>query len=394
MLTSESKNISFPLDQFSRVDELINDVSGVLIGPTVSLCHHCYQHVPAYTYYKDNQLWMIKRCRIHGISHHMIERDYDFVRQLTQGTRVDPTVVLIEVTDRCNVDCPHCYHMPDNNISDRPIQEIVDQIKTFYQPGMDVCLTGAEASLRRDFPELIATLNETFDMITVSTLTNGIRFADQDFLKQCLDAGLKKIRLGLNHPSYLDNTTVRKKQIQSIYNLKNLGKSMSYIGYTMASVSELEDILEETTNGDWAPKDQTPFVYRIRYGSDIGRYPEQPRMYVSDIFKIAKDWCQKHNKTFTVMDDEDNNIYHVMVKIDGVVYRLIQWCDETDIDMEELRCGPWCNFVEDGLTNFLHQIIRRDVLKNKKIALPDRPPARYLLQNSNDQSNLNFSTLY
>ena len=83
-----------------------------------------------------------------------------------------------------------------------------------------------------------------------------------------------------------------------------------------------------------------------------------------------------------------------MVEIDNIKYRLIQWCDETDINMEELRCGPWCSFVPDGETNFLHQIIRRNVLKNKKLQLPDLPPKRYLLANVNNQDPLDFSRLY
>jgi MoaA/NifB/PqqE/SkfB family radical SAM enzyme len=385
-----SKNISFQLNQFSQADELISTVQGEAIGPTVSLCHQCYQHIPAYRYHKDNQLWMVKECRVHGISHHMIERDYMFVNQLTYGKDLNGDhTVLIEVSDRCNVDCPHCYHIPDNTIPDKPIEEIIKQIEAFYQPGMDICLTGAEASLRKDFPQLISALIKNFDDIIVSTLTNGIRFADKDFLKQCIDAGLHKVRLGLNHPGYLDNTTIRQKQIQSIYNLKDLGKIMNYIGYTMASISELEDILAETTNNNW-----TPAMYRIRYGSDIGRYPDQQRMYVSDIFKITKSWCAKHGKKFSIMEQADNNIYHVMVKIDNVPYRLIQWCDETDIDLEELRCGPWCDFVPaDGITNFLHQIIRRDVWKNKGITVSDLPPARYLYNNAKSKTPLIFNEL-
>lgn len=386
MLTNQPKNVSFPLDQFSCADELINEVPSGLLSPTVSLCHHCYQHIPAYTYHKDNQLWMVKECRMHGVSHHMIERDYDFIKNLSHGVEFQSnSTVLIEVTDRCNVDCPHCYHIPDNHTQDRSIEDIVQQIETFYRPGMDICLTGAEATLRRDFPELIRRLNAHFDNILISVLTNGIRFADKDFLKQCIDAGLKKVRLGLNHPSYLNNETIRKKQIQSILNFKELVGSMNYIGYTMASVSELEDILEETTSNNW-----NPHMYRIRYGSDIGRYPDQERMYVSDIFKIAKSWCEKNNKSFSIIENADNNIYHVMVKIDGVPYRLIQWCDETDINMEELACGPWCCFVSDGVTNFLHQIIRRDVWKNKKIFLPDLPPSRYLLENVDSLTPFNF----
>jgi MoaA/NifB/PqqE/SkfB family radical SAM enzyme len=392
MLTSESKNISFPLDQFSHTDDLISEVSGELIGPTVSLCHHCYQHIPAHTYHKDNQLWMVKKCRVHGTSHHMIERDYEFVKNLNYNYHeygiYSNKAVLIEVSDRCNIDCPHCYHIPDNTIPDKPIKEIIDRVRTFFQPGMDLVLTGAEASIRKDLADLIRALKEEFVDIEISILTNGIRFADKDFLKQCIDAGLKRIRLGLNHPSYLDNPTIRNKQIQSIYNLKDLGNIMGYIGYTMASINELEDILYESTNSDWNPS-----MFRIRYGSDIGRYPDQERMYVSDIFKITQAWCEKNKKTFEIIQ-ADNNIYHVMVNIDGVPYRLIQWCDETDINMEELRGGPWCDFVPDGVTNFLHQIIRRDVWKNKGLVLPDTPPDRYTLKSQNSNQPLVFDDLH
>jgi hypothetical protein len=82
-----------------------------------------------------------------------------------------------------------------------------------------------------------------------------------------------------------------------------------------------------------------------------------------------------------------------MVKIENNFYRLIQWCDETDIDMEELRTGPFSDFVHDGITNFLHQIIRRDILKNQGLILPDTPPIRYQLAGSYDTSPLDFTSL-
>ena len=397
MVTTDSKNISFPVDQFSRAEELVKEIPGPPIGATVSLCHHCWQHIPAYTYCKDNQLWMVKKCRIHGTSHHMIERDYEFIKNLSHGTEEQSNNrVLIEITDRCNVDCPHCYHIPDNNTKDESIESIIQRISTFYQPGMDLILTGAEASLRKDFPELIKSLYQNFQGISVSAMTNGIRFADYQFVKACADAGLQFIRLGLNHPDYLDNKKIREKQIKSIINCKNLSRHLNsnfigYISYTMSSISELEDILQESTA---KYKQWTPDHYRIRYGSDIGRYPNQPRMYVSDIYKITRDWCESRGKKIKIIDNADNNIYHVMVEIDNIKYRLIQWCDETDINMEELRCGPWCSFVPDGETNFLHQISRRNVLKNKKLQLPDLPPKRYLLANVNNQDPLDFSRLY
>jgi hypothetical protein len=84
-----------------------------------------------------------------------------------------------------------------------------------------------------------------------------------------------------------------------------------------------------------------------------------------------------------------------MIELEGKIVRLIQWCDITDIDMEELRSGPWCDFVPDGITNFLHQIIRRDVWKNQGKLLPDAPPKRYQFSRIIDVNEpLDFSKLY
>ena len=383
-------DVFLKLSQFDNTDSLFAAINGTLVDPTVSLCHQCHQHIPAYTYHKDNQLWLVKRCKMHGITHHMIERDYQFISSLTYTTKYRfNDSILIEVSDRCNADCPHCYHMPDNKVIDKPISEILSQIEKFYVPGTSVCLTGAEASLRKDFPALISAIVNKFDYGGFGTMTNGIRFANIDFLKECRDSGLQAILVGLNHPSYLNNETIRAKQLAAITNANSIGMSVGYIGYTMASISELEDILEESTVNDWHPGQ-----YRIRYGSDIGRYPDQERMYLSDIYKITQAWCERKGKSFKIIDNADNNIYHVMVDIEGQEYRLIQWCDETDIHMEELRTGPWCDFVPDGITNFLHQIIRRDIWKNQGLVLPDAPPVRYQFAGRNDKSPLDFNSLY
>ena len=114
-------------------------------------------------------------------------------------------------------------------------------------------------------------------------------------------------------------------------------------------------------------------------GSEIGRNATTEVSTVSDLYKAVEQWCQIHEIPFNRIIEADNNIYHVMVEMGDKCLRLINWCDETNIDMEELRSGPWCNFVPDGITNFLHQVIRRDIWKNKGIPLPDTPPQRYML---------------
>jgi hypothetical protein len=363
----------------------IKDNTGNVLTPTTSLCHQCHYHVPAYTYYKDNQLWMAKICKTHGVSHHMIERDYEFYSSLVYTDNVftfTRTSVMTEVTDRCNANCPHCYHIPDNTKPDFTLEQIIDKIGTWYKDDLTIIMAGAEPSLRQDFFELLEEINTQFPKSEIAVLSNGIRFADKGNAIRAKEAGLKGVLVGLNHPSYLANKTIRKKQLAAIENCYEEGLPVYYIGYTMSSISELHDILHEITTMYWNPPH-----FRIRYGSDIGRYPEQERLYVSDTYKLIKQWCEVNGKEF---EDSigDNNLYHTMVKIDGKLIRVIQWCDETDINLEELRTGPYCDFVPDGITNFLHQVIRRDVYKNKNIVLPDTPPERYLMKNRADNSEL------
>lgn len=376
------------------IDRLIKSVPNNL-GHTVSLCHVCHSHIPAVRYHKDEKVYIAKQCAVHGISHHMIESDYEFYRNIYY-TQENPQYnfnggVLIEVTDRCNLTCPHCYHEPDNSLKDQSIDQILSQIKR-WQLGKNaierVILSGAEPTLRKDFTELVKAITELKPDITVSVMTNGICFSDLNYVKMAKTSGLSSVNVGLNHPSYNDHAAIRKKQLAAINNLHLENMSISYISYTMMTLEEVDFIMNEICSNEWRSKN-----FRIRYGSDIGRNPGQIRIFVSDIYKAIEQWCKDNNKLFERIIEADNNIYHVMAKVDGKDIRIIQWCDETDIDMEELRSGPWCDFVPDGITNFLHQIIRRDVWKNRGLILSDQPPDRYKFNQTPSKDKLNFEDL-
>jgi uncharacterized Fe-S cluster-containing radical SAM superfamily protein len=386
------------LNQFKSayIDKLSNELKGPNLGNTVSLCHHCYSHVPAIRYQYENKIYMVKHCAVHGISHHIIENDAEFYNGLYY-TQTNPLYnfnggVLIEVTDRCNLTCPHCYHEPDNSLSDRSIEEIVTQIKQWKLGSKYIdraILSGAEPTLRKDFVELVKAVDELHPDLTVSVMTNGIRFSDRDYVKSAKDNGLKSVNVGLNHPSYNDHVVIRRKQLEAINNIHAENLGISYISYTMLSLDEVSFIMNEICSNAWQSKN-----FRIRYGSDIGRNPGQERKFVSDVYKTIELWCKDNGKSFERIVEADNNIYHVMAKVDGKDIRIIQWCDVTDIDMEELQSGPWCDFVPDGITNFLHQIIRRDGWKNKGLILPDSPPSRYHSTQTPKLDPLNFKDLY
>lgn len=356
------------------------------IGYTTSLCHHCHGHIPAVKAYHGNSVYLIKSCVTHGLSVHMIERDRDFYDSLIcdKNKMNFDDVLLIEASDRCNIQCPHCYHKPDNTLSDVPEDLIYSRISDLKDYGINVImLAGAEASLHKNFTGLVKGIGDM--RFKPAILTNGIRFGNYNFFKDSLDSGLREINVGLNHPSYIGNPTIRKKQLDGIQYASDAG-TLSYVGYTMVDMSELDFILNEIISSKWKVD-----MFRIRAGSEIGINATEKRYYASDIYKEICQWAEKKN--MSVRDfPADDNIYHKMIELNGKLIRVIQWCDITDIDLEELVSGPWNDFVpQDTPTNFLHQIIRRDVWKNQGLMLPDKPPKRYqLFHYKNQPKKLNF----
>ena len=384
----------FKQSAIDKLQDVITQIGGTAIGPTVSLCHQCYYHIPAWRYRLNNAVYIVKHCVVHGISHHMIESDYEFYNLLDytqENERYNFNgSLLMEASDRCNLECPHCYHLPDSKIDDIPLEKFMSRVKQ-HPIGVDeiktIVLSGAEATLRSDFCELVKEI-KTLGLRPV-VMTNGIRFGDRDFSKSTVGAGLQGCNIGLNHPEYNNYEVVRKKQIRAIDTMHQENVAVGYISYTMIELSELDYILNEIVTSPW-----TPNTFRIRTGSEIGRNSSTGRVYLSDIYKATKEWCSDNNKNFRLAGNADDNIYHIMVFVEDKEIRLIQWCDITDIDMEELRSGPWCDFVPDGITNFLHQIIRRDIWKNKGLTLPDIPPDRYQYSRHVSKEPLDLLKLY
>lgn len=349
---------------------------------TVSLCERCYRHVPAKKFIRDGSVWMSKQCPEHGYSEYMIERDADFYNNLEfdpYGYDV-PSGIMIEVTDRCNLKCPHCYHEPENATTDKPIDLIMSQLESWPRDAGSVILAGAEPTLRKDLPDLIRRIYHWQQATSrvdqdITILTNGVKFADQEWVQKIKDAGCRAVMIGLNHHTY-QGDTVHQKQLQGIKNCKEAGIIVYYVGYTLENLDHIPDVLEEIQK-----LGNSALQYRVRAGSDIGRNPDEPRYYLSDHVKTIKEFVISRGWSWEKIPADDN-LYHYMVKINGITHRLIQWSDPKTIDMEELRCGPWCDFVPNKpITNFLHQIMLRDAAVNKNMPLWDTVPKRYRFRN-------------
>lgn len=337
------------------------------IHNTVSLCNICYRHIPAVVYEKDSTILMAKQCPEHGIQHSVVEIDTEFYYGLEHHRDISWfNQILFEASDRCQLKCPHCYHLPDNKVQDRAIEDVVSQLKTFPKDAYPM-LAGAEATLRPDFVELCQEINR-LDFQEFQLLSNGLRFADKQWSKDVYNSGLKSMCLGLNHHSY-QGQRVHNKQLRALGNMIEQGYAIGYVGYTIESYEHLPEILQEIQ------KINHPQInhYRIRCGSFIGRSSDKHRSYLSNLVKEISRLTNGGIESY----QSDDNPYHVIVNWNGILLRLIQWPDVTNIDMEELATGPWCQFYDGPITNFVHQVITRDAYKNMNLPQLDLAPTKY-----------------
>lgn len=341
---------------------------------TYSLCEHCYRHVPAKRFIRDGCVYLGKTCPKHGYHECLVEIDSEFYLN-QEYERRNPHSYWLDTTNRCNLDCPHCYQMPENTSTDPAIDYLLFQIRQWPDNGFPISLVGAEPTTRKDLPELIRAIQSLPGkprMIMV--VTNGINLGKEDYAKKFVGIDNLKWTIGLNHPEY-NGGVIRKKQEEGIKNCVNLGLTIKNFTYTLGDLNQLPYVLEEVQ--EWNRKgicDNT----RIQVGVDIGRTPEEheAELYLSDLVKATKQ--ETLNKNWSWEPSTEGNRTHYAVYINGVLHRLIKWVDVKTIDFSEVFSESLAELVPGKpMSTLLHQVILRDRFINEKQPLYDTLPLEY-----------------
>lgn len=345
---------------------------------TMSLCQYCHRHIPAETYQESGSIWIEKTCPEHGTEIHLVEQDADFYLNYNYPRRDLQEfydAICLDITNRCNLTCPHCYQMPDNFSRDESIDSILYRIKSWSrQPA--VVLMGAEPTIRHDLPELIRGIND-IALRPVIILTNGVRLARRDYAEQFTEFSNVYFTIGLNHPDYQGHT-VRAKQEQALENLKALSLPIKNISYTLEGYHQLEYCLEEIQ--EFNSEKQYCSMYRIRVGTEIGRCPDQDKMFMSELVRKAKTIAEQKGWSFIPRPEEGIRA-HYPVEINSVMIKLIQWPDVKTIDLEETQTESWADMLPGRpISPLVHQVMLRDRLVNNNLPLLDTVPERYTMK--------------
>lgn len=344
---------------------------------TTSVCEHCYRHVPANRFEKDGSIWLGKTCKVHGYSEYLVEPDAEFYINY-KYPKPPNTTYCIDITNRCNLNCPHCYQIPDNLSKDPSIDYILSMIKGWADDGYAIALMGAEPTVRKDLPVLIKAIQALPGKPrSIMILTNGVNLADIEYASQFTDFKNLIWTIGLNHPDYQGHT-VRRKQIQGIKNCTTLGLRIKNVSYTLETLDQMEYCLEEIQEFGNSICQQ----YRIRCGADIGRCADDTKIFLSQLVADVKAICDK--KGWSYKHDPNYGIRaHYALIINGLLVKIIQWPDAKTLDLEEDQTESWADMLPGKpISPLVHQVILRDGAVNKGLMLYDTVPEKYRRHNA------------
>jgi len=337
---------------------------------TTCLCGICYRDLLGEIQYRDDgTAYLTKTCPDHGYQEAMVEKEYEFWNSCVQR---DPnktyenynSLTIIEVTDRCNVECEHCYHIPDNNIEDKSIDWIIKLADIC--PTKDVCLMGAEPTIREDLPEIIRRITNLRysdgSFRTCSIYTNGIKLQNEDYIRTLEDSGLTSICMSIHTPDY-HNDKIWKNIDKTLHNLTKTNIYLGQLSFTIQHKDHMRFVLDKI---HWLINNGVrPMDFCIRSPSEIGlEYKSDGEIFASDLVKWCKEISEERGYTFERHPNYGSNPYHIGHIFEGVQnIQIIHWANVKTVDTSYMYMGPYAIFMPNTFGTFLIQAIMRDGLR-------------------------------
>jgi hypothetical protein len=216
----------------------------------LGLCNQCKARVPAEFFNRQGQVWIRKDCPTCGPNEALVSSDatvWQAKRDLwhyvptdrvacslnCDQCRVDhkPNIVFLDVTNRCNMNCPICIAtIRDMGFDFHPpleyFEKIFAEISRFDPPPV-VQLFGGEPTLREDLLEIISMAKKYG--LKPHVVTNGVKLADEEYCKKLCEARVP-LRFAFDGRSadiyerLRQNRGAYDKKIKALENLKKYSK--------------------------------------------------------------------------------------------------------------------------------------------------------------------------
>lgn len=195
-------------------------------------------------------IWLSRTCKEHGTHRQRLSKHaeqygnlHDFYFDLMTEPYQQRDYIL-RTTDRCNLDCPICLA----SANQRPLPDYPkDKLAKFLEgkKNFKIDLMGAEATLRKDLPELIEMIEGSGNRAALHT--NGIALENEDYVKKVKAAGLREVHLqfdGFDDEAYktLRGKPLLESKYKAIDNLTRNGMSVDLKVTIGKGINEAEQV--------------------------------------------------------------------------------------------------------------------------------------------------------
>jgi hypothetical protein len=335
--------------------------------PATGLCSTCYRELFATIEYRsDGAAYITKTCPDHGYEEFMVEKDWKFWEDSIHSNpdndtwKYYNTGTAIEVTDRCNVMCKDCYHIPDNSIEDAPADWIISKARTVVTDGIN--LMGAEPTMRDDLAYIIKEIQNPNSKFRgrpkyVGIYTNGVKLSNMDYVKELADAGLNGLSMSVHNENYHKIGIWRNVQ-KALANVKTLNQfTLGQISFTVENKQEVNNAIDKII---WLKQEGLlPFNFCIRSPGEIGT-PINEEIFASEIYNWIDEIAKDRGLNFSKDINNGSNPYHIACHLDNMVIQVIHWASVKNVDTTFMNMGPYANFVPNTFGTLHLQIILRD----------------------------------
>ncbi len=216
----------------------------------LGLCNKCRARVPSEFLIRDGQLWIRKACPVCGATESMVSSDarvwqtkrdlWPYVSMERGACRMNcdrctidhqPNMVFVDVTNRCNMNCPICIATIrgmgfDFNPRLVYFEKLFAEIGRL-EPKPVVLFFGGEPTVRDDLLEIITIAKQ--HGLRPHVVTNGIRLANEEYCRK-LCAAHVSLRFAFDgrHPEIYErlrrNRSAYDKKMKALANLRKYSR--------------------------------------------------------------------------------------------------------------------------------------------------------------------------
>jgi radical SAM protein with 4Fe4S-binding SPASM domain len=162
-----------------------------------------------------------------------------------------PIEACIEITNRCNLNCEHCYASSGTNVDEKELtlEEIGRLLKELNEMGVfRIFISGGEPFMRKDFLNILRMIRSY--PFGVVTSTNGVLVTEK-LLKEIKKIGITGIQVSLDGSKATTHDKIRgvkgtfEKALETAKNISKLGISLT-IGTVVSrrNYKEIPEIID------------------------------------------------------------------------------------------------------------------------------------------------------